>query len=99
MYDDVLKANTLSLYDLGEVFMKRYKIIITLALLMSVFSLFAAGKKETTAELVSGNLKLKFYERSGSFCLYRLSEVGNETWEPLYDDRALASTNYYSLLI
>ncbi|MEL3909290.1 MAG: hypothetical protein P1P64_09835 [Treponemataceae bacterium] len=79
--------------------MKRYKIIITLALLMSVFSLFAAGKKETTAELVSGNLKLKFYERSGSFCLYRLSEVGNETWEPLYDDRALASTNYYSLLI
>ncbi|MEL3907590.1 MAG: hypothetical protein P1P64_01070 [Treponemataceae bacterium] len=62
------------------------------------FSIFAAGKTEKS-EITSGSLKLIFYKQSGSFCLYRLSEIGKDNWAPLYDDRALASTNSYSLLV
>lgn len=62
------------------------------------FSVYAAGKIEKS-EISAGNLKLVFYPQSGSFCLYRLSEIGKDNWEPLYDDRALASTNSYRLLV
>lgn len=44
-------------------------------------------------ELYSGNLKLKVFGRSGSFCLYQLSAKGKNNYIPLYDDRSQASTN------
>lgn len=80
--------------------MKVYKKVFLLFIFfIGGFSVFASGKKDTTAEIISGNLKLRFYKNSGSFCLYRLSEIGVSNWVPLYDDRALASTNGYSLLV
>lgn len=75
------------------------RIFILVLCFFGLFSAFASGKKETIAELNAGKLKLRFYKKSGSFCLYRLSEIGKENWVPLYDDRALASTNRYSILI
>lgn len=79
--------------------MKYYKAIFASALFFALtFSAFAAGKTEKS-ELQAGNLKVVFYKQSGSFCLYRLSEVGKDNWVPLYDDRALASTNGYSILV
>ena len=81
--------------------MKNYKLFCFFTLFFfSLFSAFAAGKKDVgTEELVSGNVKFVFYKQSGNFCLYRLSEIGRDNWIPLYDDRALATTNQYSILV
>lgn len=79
--------------------MKFYKSFFCfLVFFLLSFSSFAAGKTEKS-EITSGSLKLVFYKQSGSFCLYRLSEIGKDNWAPLYDDRALASANSYRLLV
>lgn len=75
------------------------KIIILLLAGSIGFFAFANGRKDASVQIVSGNLKCIFYNDSGSFCLYRLSEVGKDNWVPLYDDRALATTSSFSVLI
>lgn len=48
-------------------------------------------------ELDSGHLKLKVFERTGSFCLYYLSTNGKNNYVPLYSDVAYAHTNKFSV--
>ncbi len=49
-------------------------------------------------ELISGNLKLVVYADSGRFTLYKLSPVGKNRFEPLFDDRNGSSTSWFSVL-
>ncbi|MGP1437455.1 MAG: hypothetical protein ACTTKH_00110 [Treponema sp.] len=50
-------------------------------------------------ELNEGNLKLKAFERTGSFCLYQLSTNGKNNYVPLYDDVAYGHTNKFSVFL
>lgn len=79
--------------------MKLKKLILCCFFLNLGFLAFASGQKDASTQIISENLKFEFYKQSGSFCLYRRSELGKENWIPLYDNRALASTNSYSLSI
>lgn len=68
---------------------------IFLFFLISFVSLYA----DSVLELDSGNLKLKVFERTGSFCLYYLSPNGKNNYVPLYSDMAYAHTNKFSVSI
>lgn len=57
----------------------------------------AAPMLAANPELVSGNLKLVVYADTGSFTLYRLSPVGKNRYEPLFDDRNGSSTSWFSV--
>lgn len=48
-------------------------------------------------ELNEGHLKLKVFERTGSFCLYQLSTNGKNNYVPLYSDIAFGQTNKFSV--
>lgn len=48
-------------------------------------------------ELESSHLKLKVFERTGSFCLYYLSPNGKNNYVPLYSDMAYGHTNRFSV--
>ncbi len=71
---------------------KRFALAIALACLASL-SAFAAKN-----ELLSGTLKLVVYSDTGGFSLYRLSPVGKNRYEPLFDDRNYSSTSWFSVL-
>ncbi|PIE98581.1 MAG: hypothetical protein CR988_02615 [Treponema sp.] len=66
---------------------------------------FAGGIKEEAVVLTSNNLKLEVYESTGSFCLYKIldNKIADKKPESkyksiaLYDDRAMGSTNYYTM--
>lgn len=75
--------------------MKNSALKICTAIFFLLISCVCASAK--TYELNSGNLKLKVFSRSGSFCLYQLSAKGKNSYIPLYDDRAQASTNRFSV--
>lgn len=71
--------------------MKRFSLFCLIAW-VSVFSVYAEN-----SELFAGNLKLVVYEDTGSFTLYRLSPVGKNRYEPLFDDRNGSSTSWFSV--
>lgn len=48
-------------------------------------------------ELNEGYLKLKVFEKTGSFCLYQLSTNGKNNYVPLYEDVAHGQTNKFSV--
>lgn len=75
--------------------MKRTIFKICMPVLFFLFSGICVHAKDF--ELYSGNLKVKVFPRSGSFCLYQLSAKGKNNYVPLYDDRAQASTNIFSV--
>ncbi len=52
---------------------------------------------ENVLELDCDNLKLKVFERTGSFCLYQRSTYGKNNYIPLYTDMAYAHTNKFSI--
>lgn len=49
-------------------------------------------------EIARGSLKLVLYPASGSFTLYKLSDVGKNRYEALYDDRDASATSWFSVL-
>lgn len=49
-------------------------------------------------EIARGNLKLVLYPDTGSFCLYQLSDVGKNRYEPLFEDRNSSGTSWFSVL-
>lgn len=51
-----------------------------------------------TFELSRGKLKLVLDTEAGSFSLYRLSDVGKNRYEPLFDDRDVSATSWFSVL-
>ena len=54
---------------------------------------------DNVIELNEGYLKLKAFDRTGSFCLYQLSTNGKNNYVPLYDDVAYGQTNKFSVLL
>lgn len=52
---------------------------------------------DNVIELDQGHLKLKVFERTGSFCLYQLSTNGKNKYVPLYSDIAYGQTNKFSV--
>lgn len=65
-----------------------------------VASLLLAGSLLFAAplEIARGNLKLILYPDTGSFCLYHLSDIGKNRYEPLFEDRNSAATSWFSVL-
>lgn len=65
-----------------------------------VASLLLAGSLLFAAplEIARGNLKLILYPDTGSFCLYQLSDIGKNRYEPLFEDRNSAATSWFSVL-
>lgn len=49
-------------------------------------------------EIARGAIKLVLYPDSGSFTLYKLSDVGKNRYEALYDDRDASATSWFSVL-
>ncbi len=47
-------------------------------------------------ELAGGSLKLVLYPDTGTFSLFRLSEIGKNRYEPLFEDNNFSSTSWYS---
>jgi len=72
---------------------KTNRLIIFLFFGMGFLSLYA----DNILELDSSHLKLKVFERTGSFCLYYLSPNGKNNYVPLYSDMAYAHTNRFSV--
>ena len=71
-------------------------ILIFVAAFISASFLYA--KPQPDYELVSGNLKLKVFRKTGNFCLYSLSPRGKSKYIPLYDDRSLGRDNKFYVL-
>lgn len=65
--------------------------LILLVLLCS--PLFCAEK----IELIGGNLKVVLHPHTGTFCLYHLSDVGKNRYEPLNEDRNYGTTSWFSI--
>jgi len=61
--------------------------------LMSILPAFAGS----VVELDAGDLKLKVFEKTGSFCLYQLSTNGKDNYVPLFEDMAYGTTNKFSV--
>jgi hypothetical protein len=51
-----------------------------------------------TFEMSRGKIKLVLDTEAGSFSLYRLSDVGKNRYEPLFDDRDVSATSWFSVL-
>jgi len=49
-------------------------------------------------EISRGDLKLVLYPDSGSFSLYKLSDVGKNRYESLFEDRDASATSWFSVL-
>lgn len=64
-----------------------------------LFSFFSFVYADNIIELNSGHLKLKVFERTGSFCLYQLSTNGKNNYVPLYSDMAYGQTNKFSVFL
>lgn len=62
------------------------------ALLCASACLYAAP-----VELIQGTLKLVLYPETGGFSLQRLSTVGKNRYEPLFDDRNSGTTSFFSV--
>lgn len=50
-------------------------------------------------EALAGELKLVVHPDTGSFSLYKLSEVGKNRYEPLFEDRNAGSTSWFSVYL
>ena len=74
--------------------MKLNKILFALLFYFLIISFLYANN---IIELNSGHLKLKVFERTGSFCLYQLSTNGKNNYVPLYEDVAHGKTNKFSV--
>ncbi len=49
-------------------------------------------------EITRGDIKLALYPETGSFTVYKLSDVGKNRYEALYDDRDASATSWFSVL-
>lgn len=49
-------------------------------------------------EISRGDIKLSLYPETGSFTVYKLSDVGKNRYEALYDDRDASATSWFSVL-
>ena len=65
-----------------------------LALLCVVLPLFAEP-----VELTGGNLKLVLHQKTGTFCLYHIADIGKNRYEPLIEDRNFGTTSWLSVRI
>jgi hypothetical protein len=63
---------------------------------MVAFSAALFGKEPY--EIARGAVKLVLYPDSGSFTLYKLSDVGKNRYEALFDDRDASATSWFSVL-
>ncbi len=50
-------------------------------------------------ELTGGDLKLILYPDTGSFSLLKLSEVGKNRYESLFEDRNFSTTSWFSVMV
>jgi len=48
-------------------------------------------------ELTGGSLKLVLHPETGTFSLFRLSEIGKNRYEALFEDRNYSTTSWYSV--
>ena len=71
----------------------KIRTFLLLVLLLAGSLLFAAP-----LEIARGNLKLVLYPDTGSFCLYQLSDVGKNRYEPLFEDRNASGTSWFFVL-
>lgn len=76
--------------------MKQNRMIFALLFYFPLLSFLYA---DNIIELSSGHLKLKVFERTGSFCLYQLSTNGKNNYVPLYSDMAYGQTNKFSVFL
>lgn len=74
--------------------MRRARASILTVLIL--FMAFAACAEKF--ELTGGQLKLVLIPETGSFSLYRLSDVGKNRYEALIEDRNFGTTNWFSVL-
>lgn len=65
-------------------------------LLISMLAIAASWAEKF--EISRGNIKLVLDTDAGSFTIYRLSDVGKNRYEPLFDDRDSSATSWYSVL-
>jgi hypothetical protein len=70
---------------------------LRLASLLLLFLLSSVVLFASPVELVQGSLKLILYPDSGGFSLQRLSPVGKNRFEPLFDDRNSGATTFFSV--
>lgn len=70
---------------------KIHAILLMLALSAALFA-------KEPFEIARGAIKLVLYPDSGSFTIYKLSDIGKNRYEALYDDRDAAATSWFSVL-
>ena len=67
-------------------------------IIAAVSTAFLYARPKSDYELVSDNLKLTVFRKTGKFCLYSLSARGKSRYIPLYDDRSLGRDNKFYVL-
>lgn len=63
------------------------------------FAIVAYSAPKPDYELISGNLKLKVFRKTGNFCLYSLLLRGKDNYMPLYDERSLGRDNKFYVFL
>ena len=62
-------------------------------------SLSTAAFAVAPFEMTRGDLKLVLYPDSGSFSLYKLSDIGKNRYDPLFEDRDASATSWFSVSV
>ena len=70
-----------------------------LSALFIAVSLATAAFAAAPFEMTRGDIKLVLYPDSGSFSLYKLSDIGKNRYEPLFEDRDASATSWFSVSV